>query len=129
MKQIGIIISIIALSLLYSCDSLDLYPEDYYAIGNFWKNAAQVNGNMLSLHSDLRGTNQALYFLGEARGGTQLLYVGPTGQSITNSTPIKDNTFTKDNSGISNWYNYYPCIMRVNHFITEVENRCAFLSQ
>jgi hypothetical protein len=115
--------------LFNSCNSLDLAPEDYYAGGNFWRNSAQVSGNMLGLHNDLRSKYQGLYILGEARGGTQVLYVGATGQSITFSTPIKDNAFTKDNVGISNWYDYYPCIMRVNHFITEVESGCKFLSQ
>jgi hypothetical protein len=107
---------------------LDLGPIDYYASGNFWQNSAQVNGNMLALHNDLRGTYTSLYLLGEARGGTSVYYVSATGQSITYATPIKDNTFTATNTGVTNWNSFYPCIMKVNNFITEVENGCTFLT-
>lgn len=36
---------------------------------------------------------------------------------------------TKDNTGISNWYDLYGRIMQVNHFISEVSNGCSFLSE
>lgn len=127
MKRIIIIISLLSIFLFHSCDSLDLAPIDYFASGNFWNNTAQVNGNMLSLHNDIRSTYQRVFFFGEARGGTQVLSTTTLGTTSSNSA-IKGNTLTKDNTGVSNWYNYYPYIMKVNHFIEEVENGCIFLS-
>lgn len=126
MKRIIVIISLLFFCLFYSCDSLDLAPIDYFASGNFWNNTAQVNGNMLSLHNDLRSTYQSVFYLGEARGGTQVVGTTTLGTSSTNPD-IKGNTLTKDATGASNWYNYYPCIMKVNYFIEQVENGCTFL--
>ena len=39
---------------LYSCDALDLSPEDYYGSGNFWNKESQVEGYILGLHQQLR---------------------------------------------------------------------------
>lgn len=129
MKQIFVITISLSMLFLAACDLLDLSPEDYYATGNFWNNTALVEGNMLALHYDLRSTHETRYFFGEARGGTSLLNTTILATSSENTSPIKDNTFTKDATGVSNWYNIYPHIMRVNHFITEVENGCTFLSE
>ena len=127
MKRILVIISLCSL-FFSACDSLDLSPEDYFATGNYWSSTSLVNSNMLALHYDLRSTHEVRYFFGEARGGTSLLNTTIINTSIENTSPIKDNTFTKDATGVSDWYNLYPHIMRVNHFISEVEKGCTFLS-
>ena len=124
MKRILVIISLCSL-FFSACDSLDLSPEDYFATGNYWSSTSLVNSNMLALHYDLRSTHEVRYFFGEARGGTSLLNTTIINTSIENTSPIKDNTFTKDATGVSDWYNLYPHIMRVNHFISEVEKRCV----
>ncbi|WP_085535193.1 RagB/SusD family nutrient uptake outer membrane protein [Massilibacteroides vaginae] len=126
MKQIIKYLS--ALFIFYACDSLDLTPEDYYGSGSFWNNSSQVEGFMLGLHNDLRSTDRSVFNLGEARGGTSVLGATALGTSIINTTPIKDNNFTKDNTGISNWNGYYSKILQVNIFIGKVENECSFLS-
>lgn len=41
---------------LYSCDALDLSPEDYYGSGNFWNKESQVEGYILGLHQQLRSS-------------------------------------------------------------------------
>lgn len=118
------------ISLFSSCDNiLDLKPEDYYASGNFWTNEAQVEGYALGLHTDLRGSYQnMMFFLGEARGGTQKTGTSSQNNTLLNSSPIKDNTFTKDNTGISGWYGLYSNIMRINHFIDQLTDGTAFLN-
>ena len=129
MKKI-VFICLCSLFLFNSCDDfLSLSPEDHYGSGNFWNTTSQVEGYMLGLHTQVRGDYSSLYLLGEARGGTSAL--GSTVLNSTNAytTPIKDNTFTKDAVGISNWNGYYTRIMQVNIFISEVENGCSFLSQ
>lgn len=119
---------ILPLFLLCACDSLDLSPEDYYGSGNFWNNSSQVEGFMLGLHNDLRSTDRSIYLLGEARGGTSVFGTSVLGTSIVNSTPIKDNNFTKDNTGVSNWNGYYTRILQINIFIEKVEKECPFLT-
>ena len=128
MKRIIIFISFISIFLLPSCDILDLSPIDYFASGNFFNNTAQVNGNMLSLHNDMRNMHFSIIRLGEIRGGTFVTVTSSLSGNITDSSPFKDNSFTKDLTGITNWNGYYSPIMKVNHFIEQVENGCTFLS-
>ena len=128
MKRFIIFIIGLALFGTYGCSNLDLAPEDFYGSGNFWSKTAQVEGYMLGLHSDLRASYEALWILGEARGGTQKTGVSSTGASIDASIPIKDNSLTKDNHGVSNWYGFYGKILQINLFIRNVETGCEFLS-
>lgn len=130
MKHIKTIISFLFISLLVSsCDLLDLGPEDYYASGNFWKNDAQVDAFALGLHANLRGSYQGMMFtLGEARGGTQKTGTSSQGSSLDMSSPIKNNSFTKDLTGIGSWMGLYSNILQINHFIDQLENGTEFLS-
>ena len=112
------------------CDSLDLSPEDYYASGNFWKNESQVEGFVLGLHSDLRASySDMMFLLGEARGGTQKNGTGSQGSSLDNSSPIKNNAFTKETTGISNWLGLYSKILQTNLLIQELTDGASFLSE
>lgn len=121
---------IVALSvILYSsCDALDLSPIDHYGSGNFWNTEAQVHGYMNGIHSQLRGSYQMFFALGEARGGTLKSGTSTLGTSLDWSDPIKNNQFSKDKTGISNWNGMYNKIMQINHFIDQVENGCSFLN-
>lgn len=104
MKKITSILLFLSALLYVSCDALDLSPEDYYGSGNFWTKEAQVEGYMNGLHNNLRSSYTMFYVLGEARGGTSRYGTSSLGTSMSYSDPIKNNMLTKDNTGISNWY-------------------------
>lgn len=111
---------------LTSCsDTLDLTPEDYYASGNFWKTQAQFDGFMIGLHNSLRGDYSNIFVLGEARGGTQKNGTSTMSTSLNYSSPIKNNAFTKDQTGVSGWASYYGRILQVNLFIQKAEAASA----
>lgn len=122
-----IIASCLVTGILTSCNSLDYSPEDWYGSSNFWQNEAQVEGFMVGMHKHLRDINLYIFLMGEARGGTQKTGSGSQGVSLNYSSPIKDNTFTDNNTGITNWADFYGKILNVNEFINKVENECAFL--
>lgn len=122
-----IIVSCLMSGILTACNTLDYSPEDWYGNSNFWQNEAQVSGFMVGMHKHLRDTNENIFLLGEARGGTQKTGSGSQGVSLNYSAPIKDNTFTNNNTGITNWANFYNKILNVNEFIEQVENQCTFL--
>lgn len=121
-------LALIATLTLVSCNALDLSPIDHYGSGNFWNTTAQVEGYMNGLHNHLRGSYSMLYTLGEARGGTLRSGTSSLNTSIDMSDPIKNNQFTKDKTGVSNWSGIYNKVMQINHFIIEVEKGCNFLS-
>ena len=85
---------------LTGCNELDLTPIDYAATGNYWQNEEQVATFMNGLHKHLRDDYTSPVVLGELRGGT-----------------LKDGTSSLGTS------------LQLNHFILEVENGCAFLSE
>lgn len=122
-------ISFLMTGVLVSCNTLDYSPEDWFGSSNFWKNEAQVDGFMVGIHKNLRDINQMIFVLGEARGGTQKTGSGSQGVTLNYSSPIKDNTFTKNNTGVSNWADFYVKILNVNELIDKVENECTFLDK
>lgn len=128
MKKIYYIALMFITSLVSSCDSLDMVPEDYYGSGNFWNNEAQVNGFMNGLHADLRGKYSSFFTFGEMRGGTLRTGTSSLNTSL-DSELIKLSNMTKDKPGVSNWNGLYANIMQVNHFINNVEEGCSFLSK
>ncbi|MEZ5106955.1 MAG: RagB/SusD family nutrient uptake outer membrane protein [Draconibacterium sp.] len=113
---------------LVSCDSLDLGPLDYYGSENFWQNEAQVNGYVLGVHSQIRDLHSTFYLLGEERGGLLKSGTGSTGTSLNDSSPVKDQDFTKDKTGISGWGGFYQRILSVNLGIAKLENEVDFLT-
>lgn len=122
MKKLRILFYTMAFAGLFtSCNSLELAPEDYYASGNFWQTPAQFEGFMVGLHNSLRGDYTNMFVLGEARGGTQKNGNSTLSTSLNYSSPIKNNAFTKDQTGVSNWGGYYGRIMQVNLFIQKAE--------
>ena len=129
MKKIFYIASLCLMSALTpSCDALDLSPLDYYGAGNYWDNAAQVESYMLGLHSQFRDQYQRIYNLGEARGGTLRIGTSSIGTSL-NLADICSQNISADIPGYSNFAGFYTQLLQVNHFITEVENNCPFLSE
>ncbi len=129
MKKIAnhIVLWIASIVVFMSCDSLNLAPEDYFGSGNFWKNEAQVNGALIGLHGDLRGSYFMFYHLGEMRGGTQRVGTSSLNTSLDYANE-RSNLLDKDRTGIQNWYGLYGNLFQVNHFIDQVENKCTFLS-
>lgn len=111
-----------------SCDSLNLSPEDYAAAGNYWQNAEQVGTYMNGLHSYLRNDYSSPLVLGELRGGTMREGTSSINTSLDKSSIIRNDLRTTS-TGVSNWNGYYSTILQVNHFIEEVRDNCAFLSE
>ena len=111
-----------------SCDSLNLSPEDFAAAGNYWQNAEQVGTYMNGLHSTLRSDYSSPLNLGELRGGTMREGTSSINTSLNSSSIIRNDLRTTS-TGVSNWNGYYATILQVNHFIDEVSNNCAFLSE
>jgi len=130
MKKVTFKILTIAVTLfMVSCNSLDLAPEDYYGSNNFWNNEAQVKGFVYGIHKQMRDSHLNFFLLGEARGGLQKNGTSSTATSLDYSSPIKDQDFTKDKTGISSWGGFYGRLLNVNLAIDEVENGCPFLSE
>ena len=118
----------LATACLTGCNELDLTPIDYSATGNYWQNEQQVATFMNGLHKHLRDDYTSPVVLGEFRGGTLRDGTSSLGTSLSSAT-IVTNALTTTSTGVSNWNNYYNKILQVNHFIQEVENGCAFLSE
>lgn len=129
MKKILYTLSVLlTLTLFSSCNSLDLSPEDYYGSSNFWTKESQVSGFLNGLHSNLRGSYNMFYILGECRGGTSKTGTSSLATSINYSSPIKSNTLSASSTGVSSWDGLYSRIMQVNLFIQNLENGCTFLT-
>lgn len=127
MKKIFYTIAGALLLGLGSCDSLDLAPIDYAATGNFWQNESEVTTFMYGLHGQLRSDYQSLLNLGELRGGAMVDGTSSINTSLNSSSIIVSN-LTTSSTGISNWNGYYGRLLQVNHFIEQLTNECAFLS-
>jgi len=129
MKKLKYFIFLLAVTAsLISCNSLNLGPEDYYGSNNFWNNEAQVKGFIVGAHAQLRGAHTNLWLMGEARGGLQKSGTSSVATSLDYSSPIKDQDFTKDKTGLSSWAGFYGRILNLNLAISKVENECPFLS-
>jgi hypothetical protein len=129
MKKIKYLWLVLVLMFSFSaCEQLELVPEDYYGSDSFWNNEAQVKGFIYGIHGQIRSASVTLWVLGEARGGLQKSGTSSTATSLDYSSPIKNQAFTKSNTGISQWAGFYNRIFNVNLAINKVENECKFLS-
>ena len=125
MKKIFLSIAIASvMTFTMSCNQmdLDLAPEDYFASGSFWKNADQVNGAMIGLHSQLRGYQNTFWNLGELRSGVFKTGTGFTGTSTLNSQGLISQDIRESSPGYSAWASLYSPIFQVNNFIYQVES-------
>ncbi|MES2416689.1 MAG: RagB/SusD family nutrient uptake outer membrane protein [Bacteroidota bacterium] len=123
MKKIIIGFAALALSVTFTaCNKLQLAPEDYFASESFWKNAAQVDGAMIGIHSQLRGNQFLLFSLGELRGGTLKTGTSFTGTASLNSAGYINQDVRESSPGFSSWGGLYnTSIFQVNNFIYQVE--------
>lgn len=121
-KYIGILL----LSLLVSCSSLDLSPEDTFSSSNYWQNQAEIDAFMNGIHNALRSRQESLLQIGEWRGD-QYVQNNIVNFSVTVSYNADVTNNITPNTTDFSWANYYADIMRINLFIQNV-NTAAFLS-
>jgi len=132
MRKLKILFLLVILSALVapSCDGvLDLAPEDFYSTGNFWNNEAQVEGFIHGLHNNMRAGHFSYFLLGEARGGLQRHGISSTATSLDHSSPIKDQDFTAQKTGVTAWAGLYGRLLHVNLAIQQLEEGTPFLSE
>lgn len=128
MKNIKILNSIILFAIfMSSCNALDLSPEDYYGTDSFWKDESQVDMYMTGIYAELREKYDMPVTLGEFRGQTLKTDVTCMGQGVYGA-PMTNNTLTKDNTGVDDWYGLYPKIMHINLLIKQV-NQADYIDE
>ncbi len=128
MKRLYLWVGMLAASttLTFSaCDSLDQAPEDYFAGGNFWTDASQVEGAAVGLHSYFRGAYGANFEMGELRGGTLGDGNNGSGTSVDNvslnhQSVIKQQV-RQSQAMFSNWNGMYANIVRCNELLDRVD--------
>ena len=69
MKRIKNCILVLLGAVMTSCNALDLGPEDFYSINNYWNSAEQCERFMIGLHYRLRERAETMWLMGESRGG------------------------------------------------------------
>jgi hypothetical protein len=112
-----------------SCKGLlDLPPIDHHSEGSFWTSKAQVEANLIALHSDLRGRYSVIRAFGELRAGTMKVGTAATGEQLQ-QPELKRNLLSAERVSIEDWGGLYTCILRVNLFIKKVSDDCPFLSE
>ena len=112
-----------------SCKGLlDLPPIDHHSEGSFWTSKAQVEANLIALHSDLRGRYSVIRAFGELRAGTMKVGTAATGEQLQ-QPELKRNLLSAERVSIEDWGGLYSCILRVNLFIKKVSDDCPFLSE
>lgn len=124
-----ILYSLVAAGMLglYSCDSLDLSPEDYYGSNNFWNQKSQAEMFMTGIHAELRGKYQMPVTLGEFRSELLISDVTSMGEGVY-GPPMTNNLLTRDNTGIEDWYGVYPNILHINLFIKNVDSDIDYMT-
>ena len=111
-----------------SCTGLlALPPIDHHSEGSFWTSKAQVEANLIALHSDLRGRYSVIRAFGELRAGTMKVGTAATGEQLQ-QPELKRNLLSAERVSIEDWGGLYSCILRVNLFIKKVSDDCPFLS-
>lgn len=88
MKRIKNCILVLLGAVMTSCNALDLGPEDFYSINNYWNSAEQCERFMIGLHYRLRERAETMWLMGESRGGLlSTASVTSTGEGPTTSRP------------------------------------------
>lgn len=125
-----ILYSLVAAGMLglYSCDSLDLSPEDYYGSSNFWNQQSQAEMFMTGIHAELRSKYQMPVTLGEFRSELLISDVTSMGEGVY-GPPMTNNLLTRDNTGIEDWYELYPNILHLNLFIKNVDSDIDYMTE
>lgn len=66
MKRIKNCILVLLGAVMTSCNALDLGPEDFYSINNYWNSAEQCERFMIGLHYRLRERAETMWLMGES---------------------------------------------------------------
>ena len=121
MKKITIILTVLGLMLITSCeDFLDVKPSNYAASETSITNAADakvaINGLMRKMTSSLYyGRNFVIY--GDAKGGDFAIRSQGRGSDYYYSF----NHSATSNSGSGFWEQIYNCILQANNLILNIE--------
>lgn len=122
MKKITIIITVLGLMLITSCEEfLDVKPSNYAASETSITNAADakvaINGIMRKMTSSLYyGRNFVIY--GDAKGGDFAIRSQGRGLDYYYSF----NHSASSNSGSGFWEQIYNCILQANNLIMNIES-------
>lgn len=112
-----------------SCNALDLGPEDFYSINNYWNSAEQCERFMIGLHYRLRERAETMWLMGESRGGLlSTASVTSTGEGAYNIEAVNNN-LSEANPVLTNWGNFYMDIYQINHAIDKITTACEFLDE
>ena len=128
MKKILRIIPVLLLSVLASCDALDLGPVDNWSLNNYWNTEEQAERFLRGLHYRLQTRMETIVLMGELRAGTLSgSAITSTGEGAYNIEAINNN-LSEANPVFTNWGNFYMDIYQINHAIDKLTTGCSFLS-
>lgn len=129
MKRIKNCILVLLGAVMTSCNALDLGPEDFYSINNYWNSAEQCERFMIGLHYRLRERAETMWLMGESRGGLlSTASVTSTGEGAYNIEAVNNN-LSEANPVLTNWGNFYMDIYQINHAIDKITTACEFLDE
>lgn len=127
MKRIKTCILMLLGVAMTSCNALDLGPEDFYSINNYWNSSEQCERFILGLHYRLRERAEIMWLMGESRGGLlSPASVTSTGEGASNIEAISNN-LSEANPVLTSWGNFYMDIYQINHAIDKLTTACEFL--
>lgn len=107
--------------MVCACDKLNTAPQDYYASGNYWTTAAQIEGYMPAINNQIRNLQFThMITFGELGGGAYVQPISISGNSVSN-TPIILHTLSETVPGVTNWGGYYSALSHINLFIEKTE--------
>ena len=128
MKKLIKYLPVLLLTLLCSCDALELGPVDNWSLNNYWNTEEQTVRFVRGLHYRLRSRMETFVQMGELRAGTL------NGASVTSigeaayAIEAVNNNLSEANPVFTNWGNFYMDIYQINHAIDKITNECPFLS-
>ena len=115
--------TIASLGVVSCSNFLDLTPIDYYSVNAYWKNESHVQSYTHTLHYDLRNVAWThMLTFGELRGGGLRIDGLCVDASATNEMSVVLSLLTKDQTGVSNYADYYGKIVNVNLYIQKVQD-------
>jgi hypothetical protein len=115
----------IIITTINSCSKkLDLTPVSSISDNNFWQTPEQVDAFISGIHIAFRNNTSAFQYLGEMRAdifgtdpGSSSAFTGEATQGVEN---MWNNTLDLDNSGVSNFGNFYFNINQINLLINKL---------
>ena len=130
MRNLRYIFLLLMSVVLVSCDStLELEPEDFYGINNYWKTPEQCNRFMIGLHFRMRERAEFRMKMGELRGGTLNTSSSTSIGEGANDIAAVSNNLSEANCVLSNWCDFYMDIYQINHAIEKIGGGAAPLDE